>query len=295
MSASVADRPDWAVEGLDWPNRAASRFVETPGVTWHIQDQGDGPTVLLLHGAGAATHSWRDLLPLLAPSFRVIAPDLPGHGFTRSQSRQDLSLPSMTRHVQRLLEALKVQPSLVVGHSAGAAVALRLSLDGHLGPAPVVSINGALQPFAGMVAPVFQGLAMGLFANPLAVRLFTSSAQDPARVRRVLEGTGSRIDDRGLDLYGRLFRNAGHVAGTLGMMGHWDLRTLRRDLGRLTTPLHMVVGAGDLAVPPSVARGVLETVAHAQIMTLTGLGHLAHEERPDLVAEIVRKLAEKGP
>jgi len=48
-------------------------------------------------------------------------------------------------------------------------------------------------------------------------------------------------------------------------------------------------------VPPSVARGVLETVAHAQIMTLTGLGHLAHEERPDLVAEIIRKLAEKGP
>ncbi len=295
MSTSVADRPDWAVEGLDWPNRAASRFVETPGVTWHIQDQGDGPTVLLLHGAGAATHSWRDLLPLLASSFRVIAPDLPGHGFTRSQSRQDLSLPAMTRHVRALLEALKVQPSLVAGHSAGAAVALRLSLDGLLGPAPVVSINGALQPFAGMVAPVFQGLAMGLFANPLAVRLFTSSAQDPARVRRVLEGTGSRIDERGLDLYGRLFRNAGHVAGTLGMMGQWDLRTLRRDLGRLTTPLHLVVGAGDLAVPPSVARGVLETVAHAQIMTLTGLGHLAHEERPDLVAEIIRKLAEKGP
>ena len=52
------------------------------GLRWHVQMMGTGPQVLLLHGAGAATHSWRDVAPLLARDFTVIAPDLPGHGFT---------------------------------------------------------------------------------------------------------------------------------------------------------------------------------------------------------------------
>ena len=56
---------------------------------------GDGPDLLLLHGSGAATHSWRDLAPLLARDFRVIAPDLPGHGFTETPGGDGLSLPGI--------------------------------------------------------------------------------------------------------------------------------------------------------------------------------------------------------
>ncbi len=54
-----AERPDWAVEGRDWPHREASRFVEAAGLRWHVQEFGspDAPTLLLLHGTGAATHS----------------------------------------------------------------------------------------------------------------------------------------------------------------------------------------------------------------------------------------------
>lgn len=80
-----AERPTlWERDGADWPNRAASRFVTASGLTWHVQAMGapEAPVLLLLHGTGAATHSWAGLAPLLAARFRVIAPDLPGHGFT---------------------------------------------------------------------------------------------------------------------------------------------------------------------------------------------------------------------
>ena len=56
----------WDQDGHDWPNRDASRFVEAAGLTWHVQIAGQGPVLLLLHGTGASTHSWRDLLPGLA-------------------------------------------------------------------------------------------------------------------------------------------------------------------------------------------------------------------------------------
>ena len=59
-------RPDWEHDGRDWPNRTASRFVSAAGIVWHVQVAGEGPALLLLHGTGAATHSWAGVLPLLA-------------------------------------------------------------------------------------------------------------------------------------------------------------------------------------------------------------------------------------
>ncbi len=101
--ASTDDRPAFARAGRDWPNREASRFVTAGGLTWHVQEAGEGPVLLLVHGTGAATHSWRGLMPLLARDFRVIAPDLPGHGFT-----DPLRTPSLPRMARALAELLRV-------------------------------------------------------------------------------------------------------------------------------------------------------------------------------------------
>jgi magnesium chelatase accessory protein len=102
---------------------------------------------------------------------------------------------------------------------------------------------------------------------------------------------GSSIDPRGLDLYARLFANPAHVAGALGMMANWDLETFRREWPKLTTPVALVVAGGDKAVPPDAARTVAAALPSATIYPLQGLGHLAHEERPVLVAELIEKLA----
>ena len=68
MSTALA----WQREGLDWPHRETSRFVEAGGLRWHVQQMGRGPVALLIHGTGASTHSWRGLLPLLARRCRVV-------------------------------------------------------------------------------------------------------------------------------------------------------------------------------------------------------------------------------
>ena len=122
----MPDRLDWDTDGRDWPNREASRFVEAGGLRWHVQCAGDRrrPVVVLLHGTGASSHSWRDLLPLLAEHAFVVAPDLPGHGFSGTPAeRSGFTLPGMARGVSELLRALRLEPQLIAGHSAGAAVA----------------------------------------------------------------------------------------------------------------------------------------------------------------------------
>jgi magnesium chelatase accessory protein len=283
-------KPEWDKEGRDWPNRGASRFVFAAGIKWHVQVMGSGPPLLLLHGAGAATHSWRDLAPLLARDFTVIAPDLPGHGFTETPGGDGLSLPGMARGLTDLLAKLQVRPDFAVGHSAGSAIAMRMALSGRF-DGGVVSLNGALQPFPGAAGHIFPAMAKLLFLNPAAQQLFAWRAARPGAVARLIESTGSKIDEAGLRYYRALLGTTGHIAGALGMMARWDLHALQADLPAFSRPLTLVAGERDHAVPSKIAEEIHALIPHSRLIRMAGLGHLAHEEVPDRTAEIVREAA----
>jgi len=252
---------------------------------------GQGPAVLLLHGTGASTHSWRALAPLLARHFTVVAPDLPGHGFTGTPpTGAGYSLPAVANGVAALLRTLGVVPVLVAGHSAGAAVAARMCLDGTIAPVALVSLNGALLPFPGMANDFLGPVARLLAGSCVTSRVFALFAGSRPSVERMLRATGSRIDTEGTRLYGILAGNATHVAGALGLMANWDLRPLMRDLPRLTTRLILVTGSNDRMVPPSESSRVRALVPAAELISLRGLGHLAHEERPEEIAALMEGL-----
>jgi magnesium chelatase accessory protein len=288
----MARRLDFATDGSDWPQREFSRFVVADGIRWHVQQCGPttpgSPALVLIHGTGAATHSWRGLMPLLARQHRVLAMDLPGHGFTDIPRAWPLSLPRLARAVAALLSAMGVYAEVVVGHSAGAAIAVRMALDGLVRPQRIVSLNGALLPLGGLAGQFFSPMAKLLAANPLVPKLFAWRAADRRVVERLIGSTGSAIDAEGLALYARLVSNPGHAAGALAMMANWALVPLQEDLHKLRLPLHLVVGGNDRTVPPSQAAAVRRRVPGAWQTTLPGLGHLAHEERPDLVEPLIR-------
>ena len=280
-------------DGRDWPNRDASRFIEAGGMRWHFQRMGRGPTLFLLHGAGAATHSWRALAPLLAREYDVVAIDLPGHGFTDPMRMGPPSLPGMARAIGVFLRTLEVEPAIVVGHSAGAAILARMALDRLIAPEALISLNGAFLPFEGLAGHLFPPIAKLLFLNPLAPRLFAWSA-DRATVGRLLRGTGSTIDAQGLDLYTRLFGNAAHVEAVLAMMANWNLDQLGRDIGRLDMPVALIAAAGDKAVPPETAQAILPRLRKGGIERLRGVGHLAPEEQPARIADLVLGIARQA-
>jgi magnesium chelatase accessory protein len=285
------DRPNWATDGKDWPNRAASRFVPAAGLTWHVQRAGAGPTMLLLHGTGAATHSWAALLPRLAQHFDVIAPDLPGHGFTSPATGAGMSLPGMAQGVAALLGELHASPQYVVGHSAGAAILARMALDRQIAPRILFSLNGAMLPLSTMPLNLFGPLARWFSANPLVPRLFAFHAADRRVVAKLLQNTGSTVSPPMLEHYARLARRSGHAAGALAMMANWDLAPLRRDLPGLPCQLVMINGGNDRTIPPSEAQAILALLPQAMLANLPGLGHLAHEEAPDAVADIIEAQA----
>ncbi len=264
----------------DWPFAEVSRFVEARPHRWHVQQIGDGPDLLLLHGAGGATHSWRGLAPLLAETHRVTMVDLPGHGFTRGRAAGRSGLDAVAEDVATLSDTLGLNPIALIGHSAGAAVALRMA---QTAPVPVASINGAFQAFDGVAGWLFPIMAKALALNPFTVPIFTASAT-PSSTRRLLEGTGSTVDDETVRLYHRLVSDRHHASGALAMMANWRLERLNRAARKIDVPALILTGAKDSAVPPRVSRDMADRLPQATLCEMNGLGHLMHEEAPAEVA-----------
>ena len=281
----------WEIEGREWPHREATRFVETPGLRWLVQRMGSGPVVLLLHGTGASAHSWRAVMPALAEDFTVIAPDMPGHGFTRGRPRGGMTLDGMVGAVRDLVEALELSPALIVTHSAGTAIALRMASD-SLSAAPIVGFNPAIMPFPGLAAKIFPTMAKMLFVNPLVPRIFAGMARIPGETERFLvRSTGSRIDREGLRCYETLFGNARHCQGALEMMASWDLDALERVLPDIANRVLLVHSRRDSSVPLASVETAAGRLPACRLEVLEDFGHLAHEEDPAGAARLIRDFA----
>lgn len=277
---------DWARENADWPLSAQSRFVPCKPHRWHVQEMGSGPLVLLIHGAGGATHSWRHLIPYLSNHYRIVAVDLPGQGFSQLGAQQRCGLDAMAEDLSALCRAEDLHPSVIIGHSAGAAIALRMT-EMMEAPPQIIGINAALEPFDGLAGVFFPIIAKTISALPLAADFFSATTVRGNGVERIISGTGSTLPPQDIALYRRLVGSKGHVNATLKMMAQWDLEGLLGRLPQIAAETLFIVGDKDKAVPPAVSEKAAAKMPNARCTTLPGLGHLAHEEDAGAVAKLV--------
>lgn len=282
---------NWERDGAHWPNREASRFVEAGGLRFHVQvlegQGGDGETALLLHGTGASCHSFAGIMPPLAERFRVIVPDLPGHGFTETPAYEQLTLPGMTRALADLLTQLDARPALVIGHSAGAAILIRMALDGLIAPRLLVSLNGAILPLHGVQGKIFAPLAHLFIKSGFMSRVFAWRARHTGLVDNLMRQTGSAIPEAQLACYARLAQSSAHVDAAIGMMANWDLNSLEPELPTLQTDTLLITGGNDRMIQPSQSLRLRRILPKVQLELVSDLGHLAHEEAPDDIASLI--------
>jgi len=282
---------DWGKHKSTWPHAEHSAFVLSKPHKWFVQEFGSGPELLLIHGAGGSTQSFRHLAPILAKSFHVILIDLPGQGFTKAGSQSRFGLDTMAEDIWVLIEDQTWAPSAIIGHSAGGAIALEIVRRTQL-ECPVIGINAALSPFKGIAGLLFPMMAKVMARTPFIANMFTASSNRPGSINRLIKGTGSQLGEADLQYYRALIGDIGHVNGTLKMMAQWDLDPLSQNLGTIASPVHLIVGEDDKAVPPKTASDVCRELADCTIKSFNGLGHLIHEEAPEKTAsEIIDYLS----
>jgi len=282
------NRPSDGAPPADWPNRQFSQRVQAANLDWHVQTGGVGPLVVLLHGTGSSAHTWAPLWPLLLPHATLLAPDLPGHGFTQGADFRALDLRSMAHQLDALLDALGLgAPALVVGHSAGLPLALRWALLTAHGPQGIVGFAPSLVP-----PPPAYSLFLGPLINPLATsgpmaRLLANLSGPSGMVDRLLDSTGTLLGTDQRRCYRTLFAQARHVRGAMNFMAAADLPSLLADAQALDIPMTLVIGERDTWVPATALRGVLARNLPRAHLIHWDAGHLMHEAEPERAARVI--------
>lgn len=228
--------------------------------------------LLCLHGAGMSSVVWMDVVRRLSPQRRVVAPDLPGHG--QSARGCAVSIDWYRDTVVALRERLGMSRVAVMGHSMGAAIALKLALSLPERVAGLILLNGAgrlrvskeVLDLLQKVLPAPPGFADRM-PGDLADLMFspTTDADLRARWQAMLLSAPTEVvlqDFRACDGF-----------------------DVRPELPRLRLPVLLLAGEDDLMVPPRLSQEVAGLCPGAQVQIVPGTGHLSHIEQPDLCQE----------
>lgn len=275
-----------------------ARVVAALGRRWYLEVSGRGPVVALLHGTGASTGSWREVAPRLAERCTVVAVDLPGHGRTEGPADRRLALAPMADDVSALLRREGLAPAVVVGHSAGVAVALEMALRrpgaGEAAIRGVAGFGAALVPPPWVYDTTLAPLVNRVVTTRAFARVAALVAGRPAVVDSLLKSTGSALPPESVAEYRARAGSPSHVRATLVMMAQWDLRGLAARLPDVRVPVALATGDRDAWTPASALRGLVARMPDASLTVVPGAGHVLHEERPAYAAEFVVALAARA-
>ena len=283
----------WHAVADFWPRADTSRFVRVSNIDFHVQVGGAGEDVLLLHGAGASAHSFSGLAARLSARHRVIAPDLPGQGFSTLLPLEAVGLAPFAVYLRELMTALEATPRWIIGHSAGAALAAQYALDAETLPKGLLCINAAFNPFGSLAAPLFSKTAKWFARSSWLPRALASPALRWRATGSMLADTGSTVDPLMSRCYDTLLGNPDHIAGTLRMMAGWDLPPLLDRLSSLQVPVWLAAAEGDRTISPERSTSVANNLPLARSVRIPELGHLAHEEEPSIFDNLFQEMVTK--
>ncbi len=273
--------------GVD-PRTLASdggQFVEVEGLDTYYIERGpeDGQAVLLVHGLGGSTFSWRDNLNALAEAgYHTIALDRPGFGLTEKTLDFDVSAPSQADFLAAFMDARGIDHAVLVGHSAGGGIIAHVALKYPERIDGLVFVDAAL---GGTGAPPFVGTLAG-FAP------FTRWIQIGARVLLTPERYGdtlaSAYHDPALATeavragYTKVLQTPNYDQAFAALIRDSGRNNFAKDrLGELDMPALLIWGRDDTWVRLASGEQLAEALPNDELIIYDNVGHLAMEEAPE--------------
>ena len=257
----------------------------------HIEQAGSGEPVILLHGFGASTYSWRHVMPALAAAFRVVAIDLNGFGYTqRPRTFESYTREGQTDLVLRVMDKLGIESAHLMGHSYGGGLSLFLASQHPERVRSLVLVDSSAPTYANdrrSVAASIKPLS-GLFLRSFVLR--------PRNVRRALLRS---IHDDSLvtpelvrEYYERL-RIEGVTEAYYGLTAPVHASDEPVKLEEIRMPTLIVWGSEDPLISVEAGRQAADRMPRAEFVVLDGVGHMPMEERPDELVRIVLPFLER--
>lgn len=263
----------------------ASRYLDLPGdLRVHYRDQGkaDGPVVVLVHGFAASLHTWEPWVERLAPDYRVISLDLPGHGLTRAPEGYTAAQATNVAVVDQVTRELRAERFVLVGNSMGGGVAWAYALahPGRLRGLVLVDAAGWPRDTKGGEKPP---LAFKLLGNPAGRALLRKVNPRPLAARGL---PGAYVDETLVtpalvDRYVELALAPGHRAILTSGRDGPRRRVDKALFGTIKTPTLVMHGEADTVIDVAAGRGLAAAIPGARLVTYPGVGHVPMEQIPD--------------
>jgi pimeloyl-ACP methyl ester carboxylesterase len=254
------------------------------GRTVHVEQRGKGEPLLLLHGFGESTYSWRQVVPGLSAHYRTIAIDLNGFGYTeRPKERAAYSRDGQLRLILGVLDALKIESTHVAGHSYGGSLTLALAALHPERVRSLILIDSAAVTYpdekksALAKSRTLSRLGLGIALRPSAIlRSLRKSYFDDSLA--TLETAGAYVSR--LAIEGVLDAYAGLSLPTPSARPPIDLAKIRR-------PSLWIWGADDRTVKIEAGRAAAAKMPGSTFAAIKRCGHSPMEERPDEVVRVI--------
>lgn len=267
------------------------KFLELHGDRVAFRDQGEGEVLLLIHGMAGSSETWRSVIPPLAKKFRVIAPDLLGHGES-AKPRTDYSLGAFAVWLRDFLDELGVSRATVIGHSLGGGVAMQfvyqhpdyaqrliLISSGGLGPYVGWVLRLLSAPGAELVLPVIAPTPVLSVGNKLRSWLRGAGIQSP-RGAELWNAYSSLSDGETRQSFLKTLRSVVDYRGQA-------VSALNRLRLREELPVMAIWGERDGIIPVDHAYAAHEARTDARLEVLPDVGHFAQVEAPMRVVELI--------
>jgi pimeloyl-ACP methyl ester carboxylesterase len=243
---------------------------------------GNGPPLLLIHGIAGFSFSWRKNFSYLIGHFKVLAPDLPGVGYSERSDKLDASIPGMARILFRFLDTVQINSAHIVGSSHGGAVVMEMAAQRpeRLRSMVLVSpVNPYAEKYRGRIR--FMGSSMG----QLFMRLAPWMAVPLQRyaIGRMY-GDRSKMPTGTAEGYCKPLRIAGTIPHLLRCFQTWpdDIQNLQSKFARMSdVPTLFIWGERDGAVELQSGERLRNHFHDSQLVILPGAGHLPYEEAPE--------------
>ncbi len=281
---------------LVWGDRSARRV---DGVDVHVETAGpdDAPRLAALHGFASGTFTWAGVAGRWSERHRVVAWDRPPFG--RSGRPKPVAGPddpyALSAEIRRAVQVLgrgAEQPSrpgpVLVGHSAGALLAVQLVAGGHLRARGLVLIAPALD---GAPPPIVRTLAALPGSGPVGGAVLRVALLGAEPALKAVGRHRSALTDATAAETARLLRRPGTASALFHLTRTWKPPAVLDSLSSLDVPALVVGGTDDRIV----SRAMHETVAErlgAELHLLEGVGHAAHEQAPDVVGPLIGAFVE---
>jgi pimeloyl-ACP methyl ester carboxylesterase len=270
---------------------AETKLVTIHGEQIAVCDEGQGEPLLLIHGMAGSSQTWRAVLPQLAKKYRVIAPDLLGHGRS-SKPRTDYSLGAFAVGLRDLLDELGVKSATVVGHSLGGGIAMQflyqhpdycrrlvLISSGGLGPDVGLILRLLAAPGAELVMPVIAPSPVLRAGNSVRSWLSSLGLRSP-RGAEIWSAYSSFSDRQTRDAFLRTLRSVVDYRGQ--SVSALNRLNLREDL-----PVLAIWGEQDTIIPVDHAYSALRSRPESRLEILPEVGHFAQVEAPTEVVDLI--------